>query len=318
MNYIEVKININPFTEEYAEIIEAMLCDLPFESFMTEEPYLCCYIKQDKYDERKIKVVLSFFDNNPDFKIDVSHKLIMERNWNMEWEKNFTPILVGNLVAIKAPFHKDVPKAKYNIKIEPRMAFGTGHHSTTLLMISALCLLAGEDETQLPKELKICFFNGFSLPRKHSSGRRVNKIRNATLLDMGTGTGILALLSAKLKAERPVYAIDIDLNAVNSALTNAWLNRLNSSLEIMCGDSSLIGGKSFNYILANINRNILLEDLPIYSKSLKFDGIAVLSGFYTQDVDILVEAAKPLGLDLVCRMELDGWAAIMLKKNRFF
>lgn len=316
MNYIEVKINIRPFTDEQAEIIEAMLCDLPFESFMSEEPYLYCYIKQEEYDERKVKVILSFFDNNPDFRIDISHRLIMEQNWNREWEKNFTPIIMGNLVAIKAPFHKDVPKAKYNIKIEPRMAFGTGHHSTTLLMISAICMLAGEDEGQLPFGLKRSFFNEFSLPFTDvHTGKQINAIRNSSVVDMGTGTGILALLCAKLKAIRPVIAIDIDLNAVNSALTNAWLNRLNKALEIMCGDSSLIEGRIFNYIFANINRNILLDDLPVYSNALTSGGIVTLSGFYTQDVDILVQAARPLGLEIVCKMELDGWAAIMLQKN---
>lgn len=316
MNYIEVKIGIKPFTEEHAEIIEAMLCDLPFESFMSEEPYLYCYIKQEEYDERKVKVILSFFNNNPDLKIDISHRLIMEQNWNKEWEKNFTPILMGNLVAIKAPFHKDVPKAKYNIKIEPRMAFGTGHHSTTLLMISAICMFAGEDETQLPIGLKKSFYNGFNLPYTDAhTGKQINSIRNSSVTDMGTGTGILAFLCAKLKAKRPVIAIDIDLNAVNSALTNAWLNRLNNALEVMCGDSSLIEGRIFDYIFANINRNILLEDLPVYSSVLRDGGIVTLSGFYTQDIDTLVKAAKPLNLEMICKMELDGWAVIMLKKN---
>lgn len=314
MNYIEVKIEIKPFTEERAELVEAMLCDLPFESFSIEEPYLCCYIKSEEYDERRTKLALSFFDNNPDFKIEAGHRLIIEQNWNSEWEKNFTPILMGNLVAIKAPFHKDVPKAKYNIKIEPRMAFGTGHHATTLLMISSLCMLAGEDKSQLPAGLKVCFSNGFSLPKRDLLGTTVNRLRNAFVVDMGTGTGILALLCAKLKAARPVYAIDIDLNAVNSALTNAWMNRLSRSLEIMCGDSSLIEGRRFDYILANINRNILLEDLSVYSKSLNNNGIAVLSGFYPDDIDILVQEAEPLGFSLVCKMELDGWASVMLEK----
>lgn len=317
MDYIELKIEITPFKEEYAEIVEAMLAELPFEAFTIDDPYLCCYIKKENFKILQVRIILSDFDYNPDFRLRFQHNLIMNQNWNREWEKNFTPIRFGELVSIKAPFHKNVPKAKYNIKIEPRMAFGTGHHQTTLLMICAICLLAGEDISLFPKEIAISFADNFHLPQSYHTGqKRINLLNNKNILDMGTGTGLLAILCAKLKAKRPVDAIDIDINAVNSALTNVWMNRLGQAIDVLCGDSALMENRRYNYIFANINRNILLEDLPTYSESINHNGIITLSGFYTEDIEILAKAAKPLGLDLVCKLELDGWAAIMLKKQK--
>lgn len=317
MDYIELKIEIIPFKEEHAEIVEAMLAELPFEAFTINNPYLCCYIKKDDFKIQQVKIILSYFDHSPDFRLLYQQNLIMDQNWNREWEKNFTPIRFGDLVTIKAPFHKNVPKTKYNIKIEPRMAFGTGHHQTTLLMICAICLLAGEDISLFPKEIAISFSDNFHLPQStHTGQKNINLLSNKDILDMGTGTGLLAILCAKLKAKRPVDAVDIDINAVNSALTNVWMNRFGQAIDVMCGDSAIIENRLYDYIFANINRNALLEDLPIYSESIDHNGIITFSGFYTQDIDILTKAAQPLGLDFVCKLELDGWAAIMLKKQK--
>ncbi|MBR4088174.1 MAG: 50S ribosomal protein L11 methyltransferase, partial [Bacteroidales bacterium] len=147
MNYIEVAIEITPYTEEYAEIVMAMLDDIPFESFSTEEPLLKGYIGQDNFNQQNLKTVLSFFDNGAsEFSVSYTTSFIQEENWNKTWESDFEPIFIDGLVTVKAPFHRNLPLTKYNIRIEPKMAFGTGHHQTTTMMVKAMLDLNGEGE----------------------------------------------------------------------------------------------------------------------------------------------------------------------------
>ncbi len=279
--YIEVAISIAPFSEENAEIVTAEICDLPFESFSTEEPYLKCYIQKDQYDAQALKVVLSGLEGMG-FDIDFSANLMPATNWNAVWESQFTPIIVDGKCTIKASFHKDQKKTRFNITIDPKMAFGTGHHQTTYMMCRAL--LNNEDA-----------------------------VRGKIVMDMGCGTAILAILAAKMKASR-VYGIDIDAVAAISAYDNARLNRVGKIMETYCGDASLLQRNSYDVLLANINRNILLQDMPTYAVSLHRGGLLFTSGFYLEDMPMLIGTAAANGLEYVSHDCIDNWCCIKFKK----
>ena len=304
MNYIEVAINIAPYTEENAEIVMAMLDDIPFESFSTEEPLLKGYIGQDNFNQQNLKTVLSYFNGGASgFEVSYSTSFIQEENWNQTWESDFEPIFIDGLVTVKAPFHKNLPLTKYNIRIEPKMAFGTGHHQTTTMMVKALLDLNGEGE----KSAELCGADGLL------GGWR--SLRGKQVLDMGTGTGVLAILAAKMRAKRAVHAIDVDIVAVNSAKENAWKNRLAEAVHTLYGDGSLIQANKYDLILANINRNILLQDMDTYFRGMRKGGVLVLSGFYTEDIPVLENCAVEKGFKMVATREIDNWASIILIKD---
>lgn len=305
MNYIEVAIEITPYTEEYAEIVMAMLDDIPFESFSTEEPLLKGYIGQDNFNQQNLKTVLSFFDNGAsEFSVSYTTSFIQEENWNKTWESDFEPIFIDGLVTVKAPFHRNLPLTKYNIRIEPKMAFGTGHHQTTTMMVKALLDLNGEGEA-----------SGILCGASGALGGKWRSLRNKQVLDMGTGTGVLAILAAKMKAKRAVHAIDVDIVAVNSAKENAWKNRLAEAVHTLYGDGSLIQANKYDVILANINRNILLQDMDTYYRGMRSGGVLVLSGFYTEDIPVLEQCAIEKGFRMVFSRDIDNWASMILYKE---
>lgn len=316
MNYIEVAIEITPYTEENAEIVMAMLDDIPFESFSTEEPLLKGYIGQDKFNQQNLKTVLSFFaGGSSGFEVSYTTTFIQEENWNRSWESDFEPIFIDGLVTVKAPFHHNLPLTKYNIRIEPKMAFGTGHHQTTTMMVKAMLDLNGEGE----RSSLLCGPDGLlasSAGNAPGAGRRRGwtGLRGKQVLDMGTGTGVLALLAAKMRAKRAVHAIDVDIVAVNSAKENAWKNRLGAAVHTLYGDGSLIQANKYDLILANINRNILLQDMDTYYRGMRAGGVLVLSGFYTEDIPILEECAVRCGFRMVMTRDMDNWASIILCK----
>ena len=196
--YIEVSVKITPYSEENAEIVTAEISELPFESFSSENPFLKCYVQKELYDAQALKVVLSGLEGMG-FDIEWSSTLMPVVNWNAEWESQFSPIVVDEKCTIKASFHKDLKKTRFNIIIDPKMAFGTGHHQTTFMMCRAL--LENEDS-----------------------------VRGKVVMDMGCGTAVLAILAAKMKASR-VYGIDIDAVAAISAYDNASLNRVGKIVE---------------------------------------------------------------------------------------
>lgn len=304
MNYIEVAIEITPYTEENAEIVMAMLDDIPFESFSTEEPLLKGYIGQDNFNQQNLKTVLSYFNGGASgFEVSYTTSFIQEENWNQTWESDFEPIFIDGLVTVKAPFHKNLPLTKYNIRIEPKMAFGTGHHQTTTMMVKALLDLNGEGE----KSADLCGAEGLL------GGWR--SVRGKQVLDMGTGTGVLAILAAKMRAKRAVHAIDVDIVAVNSAKENAWKNRLAEAVHTLYGDGSLIQANKYDLILANINRNILLQDMDTYYRGMRKGGVLVLSGFYTEDIPVLETSAVEKGFKMVATRDIDNWASIILYKE---
>jgi len=281
MNYIEVWIEINPFSEDYAEQVIAQIEELPFESFSIEDPCLKAYIPEETFSSSNLKTLLSAFTSNTEFSITTQTHFIKEENWNALWESNFSPIIVEKLCTVKAVFHKGLPRTKYNITIDPKMAFGTGHHQTTYLMMEAL----------LEENIK---------------GLRV--------LDVGCGTGILSILSAKMGADSPVHAIDIDHLAVNSAKENCYKNRIAKKVSCLLGDASVIQAARYDLVLANINRNIIVSDIETYSRALSSVGRLFLSGFYSEDIPLILEEGKKFGLEFISKKSRDNWAVLKLKK----
>lgn len=279
--YIEVTMVITPFSEENAEIVTAEVSELPFESFSTEGDVLKCYIQKELYDPQALKVVMSGLDY-PDFSVEYSANLMPAVNWNAVWESQFTPIVVDGKCTIKASFHEGLKKTRFNITIDPKMAFGTGHHQTTFMMCRAL--LENEEA-----------------------------VKGKVVMDMGCGTAILAILAAKMKAAQ-VYGIDIDAVAAISAYDNARLNRVGTRIETYCGDASLLQRNSYDIFLANINRNILLQDIPTYAACIRKGGLLFVSGFYLEDMPMIVGMATSVGLNYVSHDSTDNWCCIKFSK----
>ena len=262
--YIEVSIRIEPYSDENAEILMAELEELPFESFESENPYLKCYLPKDEYNAQMLRLALNGLEEDSFRVTDFSARLIPATNWNALWESNFTPIVVDGKCTVKASFHKGLKKTRFNITIDPKMAFGTGHHQTTYLMCRALL--------------------------QHEAA-----IKGKIIMDMGCGTAILAILAAKMGAAH-TYGIDIDAVAAVSAFDNARLNRVSRHVETYCGDASLLQMGKYDVLLANINRNILIQDIPTYSRSLRKGGLLFVSGFYTEDLPMIRGVAEACGL----------------------
>ena len=280
--YIEVSIKILPFSEENAEIVTAEICELPFESFTTEDPYLKCYIQKELYDAQMLKVVLAGIEGLG-FDLEFSANLMPAVNWNAVWESQFSPIVIDGECTIKASFHKDLKRTRYNITIDPKMAFGTGHHQTTYMMCRAL--LHNEEA-----------------------------VKDKVVMDMGCCTAILAILAAKMKAAK-VFGIDIDAVAAISAYDNARSNRVGKRVETYCGDASLLQRNSYDILLANINRNILLQDIPTYAHSLHKGGLLFVSGFYLEDMPMIVGMAANSGLEYISHDTMDNWCCIGFRKQ---
>ena len=281
MEYTEVRIGIEPYTEDNADWVTAEIESLGYESFCYEELFLLAYIPTGRFDHAALVKALSAFEGH--LKIREEHSAVPEQNWNALWESSFEPIIVDGRCTVKATFHKGLPETEYNIVIDPKMAFGTGHHQTTYLMAS---LLMKEDV----------------------AGKKV--------LDMGCGTGILAILAAKMGAAFPVDAIDIDDIAAESAMENASLNGVGDRLSVECGDASSLARRSgYDLILANINRNILMADMPAYVKTMAPGGVLLVSGFYVEDVPMLAAVAEKCSLQYVSEQSRDDWAVVKFVKK---
>lgn len=280
--YIEVSIRIAPFSEEAAEIVMAEVAELPYEAFTVEAPCLRCYVQKERYRPSDLKAVLSGMAGMG-LAVDFSADLVRGTNWNRAWEERLEPVVVEGTVTVKAPDRRDVPRTRFNVLIDPLMAFGTAAHETTYMMVT---LLLGTEAA----------------------------VRGRVVLDMGCGTALLGILAAKMGAAR-VYAIDIDAVAARSAWENARRNRVGRRVETYCGDASLLQMGKYDVILANINRNTLLEDLPTYVRSLRRGGTLCMSGFYVSDVLRLKEAAAGLGLVGAGGLERGDWASLKFLKN---
>lgn len=286
MDYTAINFNITPFSEEIADILIATMSTIGYEGFQYTDTGFTAYITCEQFEEESIQKLEILQSLAVDYQIDWNFSVLQDRDWNLEWEKNFTPIVVDNRILIRAGFHPTIPGIDYDIIIEPKMSFGTGHHPTTTLMLETLLDFSGQ-----------------------MKGKRV--------LDMGCGTGILSILAAKLGAST-VTGIDIDEWSYRNARENIENNRL-QNIQIKIGNAGLLEKeKEFDFILANINRNILLTDMPFYERCLKDGGILIMSGFYTQDLPSIRQKAAELGMTYGDQKMKQNWVAVSFTKNKQF
>ena len=279
MDYFEFKC-IPTHGSQVNGVLIARLAELGFESFVENDEDILAYIPfKDLTDSLRLALKSTEISEL----ITASElNLIKDQNWNAVWESAYEPVRIGNQCLVRAPFHPSDTKVEYEIVIEPKMSFGTAHHETTRLMMKYVL------ETEL---------NGKSL------------------LDMGSGTAVLAIL-ASMKGAAPVLAIDNDDWAYRNAVENVEGNKA-GEIEVILGDASSLKGRSFDVILANINRNILLNDIPEYRQSLNPLGYLFISGFYDTDLDMLKEKAKENKLQFLSSQTDNKWTAACFKVVEF-
>ncbi|MDB2633261.1 50S ribosomal protein L11 methyltransferase [Flavobacteriaceae bacterium] len=273
--YIAYDFSVTP-KNPATEILIAELGYVGFESFVENDNGVTAYIQKQEWNPQILDDL--YILGSPEFKIKYSHHEVIQTNWNKEWEKNFNPIQVDGQVSIRAPFHEN-PSLKFDIVIEPKMSFGTGHHETTHMMIQHLLAL---------------------------------DLENKKVLDMGCGTGILAIF-AEMKGAQPTDAIDIDSWCYQNSLENVQRNGCRHII-VLEGDSSLLIGKKYDVVIANINRNILLSDMKTYTDSLSKNGVLLLSGFYKDDITIIENEVFKHGLVFDKMIQRNSWVALKYKK----
>jgi ribosomal protein L11 methyltransferase len=278
MDYIELNVNIFP-RNPWAEILMTDLAELGFDSFVDTENGILAYGEVDKVDLNSIQKESILAQGEGAFQFDMTHKIIPHQNWNATWESDFHPVELEDKLTIVAPFHSKEGHKGMLVEIQPQMSFGTGHHQTTWLMAREL-------------------FKFKSMPAK--------------VLDMGTGTGVLAIIAEKLGAQ-DLLGIDIEDWTVINAKENIERNNC-SRTHVLCGDVDLIEGKSFDLIIANINKNVLKAHIPSYSKTLVTGGTLLLSGFFETDTEELINFSKTYDLELNHIELKEGWAGISLHK----
>lgn len=278
-DYREITINVEPCTEVATDILAALLADIGFESFSPEEKGLKAYIKEELYSVEQMNEALTAFPLEA--QLSFVDTFVEGKDWNEEWEKNyFKPIVVGNECVIHSTFHTDVPVATYDIVIDPKMAFGTGHHATTSLILGEI----------LRAELA-----------------------DKTVLDMGCGTAVLAIL-ARMRGAANALAIDIDPWAYENALENVKLNNI-TDVTIQLGGAELLAqAPTFDVVFANINRNILLADLHAYAKVIHSGSEIYMSGFYEEDIAVIRAEAEKQGLTYCHYNECNKWVAVKFVK----
>ena len=311
MKYFEVSCEIRPFSEDAADVLSAQLAEIGFESFSQTESGLLAYIQQSAWNEDEMRQVVRNFCL-PEVEIRYTKAEAPDEDWNQVWEEEgFQPIIIPSeegqeeaLIVVHDVKHTNVPPAQYDIVITPRLAFGTGSHSTTRLILRTLARL---------------------------------DLKGKDVIDAGTGTGILAIMAMKRGASY-VFAYDIDEWSVENAKDNLLLNHiqtlsnsplkgekqkvsplrggLEGSVAVVCGDSSVLEGQAkADLLIANINRNILFEDLPRFAASVKKGGRMILSGFYRQDIQPLAEAASQLGFSLLKTENEGDWAMLLFEAD---
>lgn len=283
MNYTEVTFTLYPFSEDLCDAFIAQLGEIGYDGFQYTADGFTAYIPEKEFDEELLKGVSLFSLLPSSYQVHYTINTLPDQDWNKIWEENFTPIVVQNRILVRAGFHPQIPGIEYDIVIEPKMSFGTGHHSTTALMLESILEMKGE-------------------------------IAGKQVLDMGCGTGILSILASKAGAAS-VTGIDIDEWAFNNAMENIHNNHL-TNITIRIGNASLLPScPEFDFILANINRNILLNDMSSYVSCLQPQGYLLMSGFYTEDLPAIREKAEKLGLSYRKHKIQNNWtAAIFYKK----
>jgi len=278
MEYVEIQCRY-PDGFPGDEVLPVLLGEIGFESFIETEEGVSAYIPSEHFSEDALDALLSSLPE----KICYEKIVIPDQNWNAMWESNFEPVLIDKSCLVRAPFHEKQNDIEFELIIEPRMAFGTAHHETTFQMLQ---LLLKEDVT------------------------------GKTVLDMGCGTGIIAILAEK-KGATSVTAIDNDEWAYNNTCDNLHINNTKVTKALL-GDASLLGNESYDVIFANINRNILLQDMKTYCNVLNDNGVIFFSGFYTEDIEAIQKEAEKHGLQLEARSEKNNWSALRFRKNCIF
>ena len=273
--YLGYYFKVKPL-QPAVEILIAELGYAGFESFVETDEGVTAYIQKEEWHEAILEDIQIL--KSEEFEISYTSEEIEQTNWNAEWEKNFNPIIVDDVCSVRAPFHEK-PNTKYDIIIEPKMSFGTGHHETTHMMIQHILN---------------------------------NDFTDQSVLDMGCGTGVLAIL-AEMKGAKPIDAIDYDNWCYLNSLENVERNDCNH-ITVIEGDADVLSGKHYDIIIANINRNILLNDLKTYTATLNPDGIMFLSGFYEDDISIIEAECNKYGLTHVETLERNNWVALKFKK----
>jgi len=269
--YLGYYFKVSPL-QPAVEILIAELGYAGFESFVETEDGVTAYIQKDEWRADILDDIQIL--NHKEFKISYTFEEIAQTNWNAEWEKNFNPIIVDDICAVRAPFHESF-NTPYDIIIEPKMSFGTGHHETTHMMIQHI--------------LK-------------------NDIQGKSVLDMGCGTGVLAILT-ELKGAKPIDAIDYDNWCYLNSLENVERNNC-KHITVIEGDASVLGNKKYDIIIANINRNILMQDMATYISCLNKSGVLFLSGFYVDDIPMIQQECEKYLLKFEEKLERNNWVSL--------
>jgi len=276
MDFVELRVQA---PRELADILVAELAEVGYDTFEDNDEGFCAYMGEETFNQDDVAEIMARYEGIGE--IEYSHRIITRQNWNAEWEKNFQPLVIADCVSVRAPFHPKSEPIEYDIVIMPRMSFGTGHHETTALMI----------ENQLTID---------------HQGKRV--------LDMGCGTGILAIMAAQLGA-REVLAVDVEPWTVENAADNAAENNC-TNIECRLGGVEVLAGEApFDIILANINRNVLLEDMHAYAALLPAGHPILFSGFYQEDLAKIDAEAQKHGLVFQSQRTKNNWvSAIFIKQ----
>ncbi|MBG8553346.1 50S ribosomal protein L11 methyltransferase [Hymenobacter guriensis] len=276
MDFIELRVKA---PGELSDILVAELAEVGFDTFEDNDEGFCAYTTEDVFNPDDVAEIMSRYEGLGE--LEYSHRTITRQNWNAEWEKNFQPLVIADKVSVRAPFHPARPDLPYEIVIMPRMSFGTGHHDTTALMI----------ENQLTIDHQ-----------------------NKRVLDMGCGTGILAVMAVHLGAAS-VLAVDVEPWTAENAADNAAENHVQDRVEARLGDVTALEGEApFDIILANINRNVLLEDMGTYGQYLKAGGPILFSGFYEEDLPLIRAAAEQAGFTYESMRTSNHWVSAVFRK----
>lgn len=279
MNYYELLFTTITTEDYQQDLLINALAEIGFDTFEEVDFGFKAFIASSEFDKEILEQTLSLFNQDFQFTYDIT--LIPQKNWNAVWESNFEPITIGNSILVRATFHQPNHNFPYEIVIDPKMAFGTGHHQTTSMMLSFMLETNFQDKQ---------------------------------VLDMGCGTGILAIMASKLGATA-ITAIDNDKVCFESTIENALLNNI-TNIEVICGSKEAIPEKKYDIILANINRNILLDQIATYNNIIECNGEIFLSGFYENpDLSIIIEAAKMYNLIYTTHKIDKDWVAVKLIKN---
>jgi len=279
MDYIELSCKIEPFTQVFADLLIAELGEIGYDSFTQELYDIKAYIPEEKFDIDAVQN-LEIVREKQFGTVGLSFNKIETQNWNATWESNFEPVIAGKSCIIRAPFHHPEKDFEYDIVIEPKMSFGTGHHQTTQLMLEQIQQL---------------------------------DVAGKTVADCGCGTGVLGIL-AQQRGAKKIYAFDYDDWAYQNTLENAERNRC-SNFVTECGTLELLQGKLFDIVIANINRNILIEGMSYIAGATKTLGSVLFSGLFTEDLPILEKSAHSFGLKLKSSDTKDNWICAVFTKE---